>query len=131
MIFIDSNVPMYLVGKPHPNRDRLENYLRANPGRVYVTSAEVFQEIVHRYVAIDRRTAIDDAFDLLDALAEMVFPIGEAQVRRAAEISKTQRQLSGRDCLHLAVMESHGVDTVLSCDRGFDVWPHVTRLPSS
>ena len=55
MIFVDSNLPLYLVGAPHRNRDRLEEYLRAHAGKNYVMSAEVYQEIVHRYVAIDRR----------------------------------------------------------------------------
>ena len=35
----------------------------------------VYQEIVHRYVAIDRRGAIDDAFRLLDETVATVFPI--------------------------------------------------------
>ena len=62
MIFVDFNVPMYLVGAPHRNRDRIEEYLPdLMPGRT-PTSAEVYQEMgVHRYVAIDRREAIDDA----------------------------------------------------------------------
>lgn len=73
MVFIDSNVPMYLVGAPHPNRDRVVAFLQAQPGEYYVTSAEVYQEILHRYAAIGRRAAIADAFDLLDDLAVSVF----------------------------------------------------------
>ena len=53
---------MYLVGAPHPNRERLEAFLRHWPDEDYVTSAEVHQEIMHRFVAIDRRAAIEDAF---------------------------------------------------------------------
>ena len=55
VIFVDSNVPMYLVGAPHPNRERLEAFLRNRPDEDYVTSAEVYQEMLHRFVAIDRR----------------------------------------------------------------------------
>ena len=58
VIFVDSNVPMYLVGAPHPNRERLEAFLRSRPDEDYVTSAEVYQEMLHRFVAIDRRPAI-------------------------------------------------------------------------
>ena len=56
MILIDSNVPMYLVGAPHPHKidaQRLLERLVAERQRL-VTDAEVFQEILHRYVAIDR-----------------------------------------------------------------------------
>ena len=28
MIFVDSNVPMYLVGEPHPNKDRASETLQ-------------------------------------------------------------------------------------------------------
>lgn len=129
VIFVDSNVPMYLVGKPHPNRRALADFVRANSEESYVTSAEVYQEVIHRYVAIDRREAIVDAFSLLDALAESVFSVDERDARRAHEICNAQHRLSGRDCLHLAVMEARGVTRILSCDRGFDAWPDVTRLP--
>ncbi len=57
MIFIDSNVPMYLVGRSHPLKSQAEELLEAavTSGERLVTSAEVLQEILHRYVAIDRR----------------------------------------------------------------------------
>ena len=57
---------MYLVGALYPNRERLEAFLRYRPDEDYVTSAEVNQELLHRFVAIDRRAAIDDALMLLD-----------------------------------------------------------------
>lgn len=51
MIFVDSNIPMYLVGAPHPNRNRAAAFLREESAQRYATSAEVYQEILHRYVA--------------------------------------------------------------------------------
>ena len=53
---------MYLVGRPHPNRDRVEVFLRHHSEEDYVTSAEVCQEVLHRYTTIDRRSAVEDAF---------------------------------------------------------------------
>ncbi len=129
MVFVDSNVVMYLIGAPHPNRDLLEKYFRENPAQVYVSSVEVYQEVVHRYIAIDRRQAISDAFRLLDSLLHSVFPIHRRDVDRAHEISLAQKRLSGRDCLHVAVMENHGVSRILTLDRGFDLWPPIDRLP--
>ncbi len=129
MVFVDSNVPMYLVGQPHANRDRLEHFLRSNPDDPYVTSAEVYQEVVHRYVAIDRRQAIQDCFDVLNAFVQTVYPITKEDAERAAAISLAQRGLSGRDCLHIALMERYGVKRVLTCDEDFDLWPGILRLP--
>jgi predicted nucleic acid-binding protein len=129
VLFVDSNVPMYLVGLPHPNRNRLESFIRANAHETYVTSAEVYQEVIHRYVAIDRRPAIGDCFTLLDALVQHVYPITKEEVIRARIIAETQRRLSGRDCLHIATMERHGLDRVLTCDEDFDLWSGIIRLP--
>ena len=58
-----------------------------------------------------------------------VFPIERDDVEKAAEIARLQRSLSARDALHLAIMQRHGVDTVLTLDAGFDLWPGVERLP--
>lgn len=65
MIFIDSNIPMYLVGSEHPHkvdsRQMLERCIADNERMV--TDAEVFQEILHRYAAIGRKDAIQPASD--------------------------------------------------------------------
>ena len=129
MIFVDSNVPMYLVGAPHRNRDRIEAFLRTHAAGDYVTSAEVYQEIIHRYVAIGRRKAIDDAFELLDELVVSVFPITRDDVETARRISHEQQALSARDCLHLAVMVRSSVRVVLTCDSGFRLWPGIDCVP--
>ncbi|HEX9725744.1 MAG TPA: type II toxin-antitoxin system VapC family toxin [Vicinamibacteria bacterium] len=129
MVFVDSNVPMYLVGLPHPNRDRLEAYLRSHAEERYVTSAEVYQEVIHRYVAIDRRLAIGDCFAFLDALAQQVYPITKEETEKARTIALAQRRLSGRDCLHIATMERYGITRILSFDRDFELWSGITCLP--
>ena len=88
MIFVDTNVPMYLVGTDHPHKTDAQLLLeRATSSRDrLVTSAEVFQEILHRYVAINRREAIQDAFNVLTEIVDEVFPIDVAIVERAKAI---------------------------------------------
>src|SRR5438045_2891055 len=51
VIFVDSNVPMYLVGAPHPNKIAAEHTIAALIARQekLVSNTEVFQEILHRY----------------------------------------------------------------------------------
>jgi hypothetical protein len=130
VILIDSNVPMYLVGAPHPHKSDAQRLLEklVNERRRLVTDAEVLQEILHRYVAIDRRDAIQPAFDALLGVVDQVLPIDGAAAARAKEIVLGHRRLSARDAVHLAVMEKHGIEQILSFDYGFDEFPGVTRL---
>ncbi|MGC1105366.1 MAG: type II toxin-antitoxin system VapC family toxin [Candidatus Acidiferrales bacterium] len=130
MIFIDSNIPMYLVGAPHPHKadaQRLLEKLVSDRERL-VTNAEVLQEILHRYVAINRRDAIQPAFDALLGIVDEVLAVDAAAAGRAKEIVLGHRKVSARDALHLAIMEQHGIERVLSFDSGFDGFPGVSRL---
>ena len=130
MIFVDSNVPMYLVGAAHPHkadaRRRLEEAIAA--GERLVTSAEVLQEILHRYVAIGRREAIQPAFDALLGVVDEVLDIGRRDVERARELVIGASGVSARDALHAAAMEREGITRILSFDTGFDDVPGLTRL---
>ncbi len=130
MIFVDSNIPMYLVGAAHPHKRDARRILEGliTDNQRLVTDAEVFQEILHRYSAIERREAIQPAFDVLLGVIDDAFPVDLVDVRRAKTILLGHRTLSSRDALHLAVMERHQVTTILSFDRGFDAYPGVTRV---
>ncbi len=130
MIFVDSNVAMYLVGAPHPHKADaqrlLEGAIAANER--LVTDAEVYQEILHRYVAIDRRDAIQPAFDALSGVVDEVFPVELADVKGAKTVLYGKPHLSARDAIHLAIMERQRITRIMSFDRGFDSHPGVTRL---
>ena len=130
MIFIDSNIPMYLVGAAHPHKadtQRLLEKLISERARL-ITDAEVLQEILHRYIAIDRRDAIQSAFDALLGIVDQVFAIEQIAVERAKSIVLGHTRLSARDALHIAVMEQHKVEQILSFDAGFDGFPGIVRL---
>jgi predicted nucleic acid-binding protein len=130
LILIDSNIPMYLIGAPHPHKvdaQRLLESLISDRQRL-VTDAEVLQEILHRYVAINRRDAIQPAFDALIGIVDDVLAVERATVERAKEIVMGHRQISARDAVHLAVMEQNGIKRILSFDSGFDGFPGITRL---
>ena len=108
---------MYLVGAAHPHKvdaqRRLERAIA--DGERLVTDAEVLQEILHRYVAIGRRDAIQPAF--------------EAQLGVVDEVLAYPR-LSARDAVHAAVMEAKGIATIFTFDAGFDAFPGLERLSS-
>ena len=132
MTFVDSNIPMYLIGSPHPLRDEARRTLEALviAGEKLVTSAEVLQEILHRYTAIRRPEAIHPAFSALLDLVDEVFPITVDDTLRAREVLFSVPGLSSRDALHVAVMDRRGVSRILSFDRGFDRAPGLRRLPA-
>ena len=124
---------MYLVGAPHGNKIAAEQAVGAliAHGEKLVSDAEVLQEILHRYSAIERLDAIQPAFDALFGLVDEVFPIESDNVQRAKTILLGKYQLSARDAIHLAVMEQRGVQRILSFDQGFDRYPNVRRVTSA
>ncbi len=130
MILVDSNVPMYLVGAPHAHKSDAQRRLEqlVNEHQRLVTDAEVLQEILHRYVAINRRDAIQPAFDALLGIVDQVLDVNRAAAERAKEIVLGHRRLSARDALHLAIMEQHSIERILSFDSGFDGFPGIVRL---
>lgn len=127
---IYSNIPMYLIGAPHPHKTEaqviVERLIAA--GQRLVTDAEVLQELLHRYTAIDRREAIGPALQVTLGMVDEVFPIEKADVLRAAEITQHSALLSARDAVHIAVMQRHGIQSILSFDGDFDRWPGLKRM---
>jgi predicted nucleic acid-binding protein len=130
LIFVDSNIPMYLVGGAHPHQAESQVLVErlAAAGQQLVTDAEVLQEILHRYTAIGRRNKIGPAFQVLLDIVDDVFAVEKADVLRAAEIAQNLASFSARDALHIAVMERHGVQSILSFDADFDRWPGLKRI---
>ena len=88
----------------------------------------MLQEILHRYVSINRRDAIQPAFDVLLAMVDEVLKVDRVTVERAKRIVLEYQQLSARDAVHLAAMEENGITQIVSFDAGFDSFPGITRL---
>lgn len=130
MIFVDSNIPMYLVGGDHPNklaaRQLLERAIVDN--EPLATDAEVLQEILHRYLAIDRRDAIGPAWEALLGVVDVVHPIDLEDASRARRLVDSAARLSARDAIHIAVMQRHGITRILTFDEGFEGIDGVERI---
>ncbi len=131
MIFLDANVPMYLVGQPHPHKADVQLVLKrlAAERRRLLTSSEVFQEILHRYISTERRDKIEPAFEVLRSLADEVVPVGEQDVFLAKDLVHAHPSLSARDALHAAVMRRRQIAEIVTFDRGFDKLSGIRRLP--
>lgn len=133
MIFIDSNVPMYLIGADHPHKREVVALLErlVTERKRLVTNTEVFQEILHRYTAIRRKEAIQPAFDALLDIVDEVFPVQERDIHGAKDLVLAYEKLSARDALHVAHMRLRRIMDLVSFDAGFDLFPDLTRLPAS
>jgi len=121
---------MYLIGAPHRHKSDAQRLLEklVSDRQRLVTDAEVLQEILHRYVAINRRDAIQPAFDAILGVIDQVLPVDRATVDRAKEIVLGRRNMSARDAVHAAVMEQHDIEQILTFDSGFDGFPGIKRL---
>ena len=130
MIFVDANVPMYLIGRDHPHKVDAQHILERLAGerRGLVTSSEVFQEILHRFISTDRRDKIEPAFETLREIVDVVLALEEADVFAAKDLVHAHPQMSSRDAVHAAVMRRRQITEVLSFDRGFDAVAGIKRL---
>lgn len=121
---------MYASGADHPLRSPCLRFLElAVEGRVEaVTSAEVIQEILHRFTAIRLPdVGATMAEETLDLFAP-VLPVTHAVMRRMPELVRRYPSLAARDLVHVATCREQGIDAIVSPDRGFDSVTEITRL---
>jgi predicted nucleic acid-binding protein len=132
VIFVDANVPMYLIGRDHPHKTEAQSIVERLAGqrRQLVTNSEVFQEILNRFVSTDRRDKIELAFETLQAIVDQVLAVERADVFAAKDLVHSHPKLSARDAVHAAVMRRREITEILSFDRGFDEVAGITRLPA-
>jgi predicted nucleic acid-binding protein len=132
VIFVDANIPMYLVGGEHPHKVDVQLMLErlTSEQRHLVTSSEVLQEIMHRYISADRRDWIEQAFNAMRAIVDEVLPVEEADVLAAKDLVHAHPKLSARYAVHAAVMRRREIAEILSFDRAVDAGAGITRLPA-
>ncbi|MGH8901021.1 MAG: type II toxin-antitoxin system VapC family toxin [Egibacteraceae bacterium] len=132
LIFVDTNVPIYAAGRPHPLEDPCREVLGLigdYPER-FITSAEVLQELLHRYLALrmwpQGRALL---YDFAELMEDRIAPVSAEDVRRAAALAdRYDIGASARDLLHIAVMKRLGAEFIASADRGLDGFSEVRRL---
>jgi len=130
VIFIDSNIPMYLVGADHPNKELARRLLERAivDNEPLTTDAEVFQEILHCYTAIKRRDAIGPAFDALLGVVDVVHPVELDDVARARRLVAGSDHMTARDAIHIAIMRRREIDRILTFDEDFDSVAGIERV---
>jgi predicted nucleic acid-binding protein len=130
MVFVDSNVPMYVAGRGHPNREPARRLLAsAREGALDIcTSTEVLQEIMYRYTALQRRDLAASVYDLFVQICPIVLPVTLADTDRAKALVSHSSAISVRNAIHAAVMLNHDVTDIATFDEGFDRIEGVRRI---
>lgn len=129
-LFIDTAVIMYAGGKPHPLRDRSRYILELSAsGRLdAVTSAEVIQEIFHRFTALARpEIGADMAARAMDLFAP-VLSITHSVMQRMPGLVARYKSLAARDLVHVATCLEYGIETIVTPDTGFDEVGEIQRI---
>lgn len=129
-IFIDSNIPMYVAGGEHENRDPARRFLgRVAQGKVSAcTSTEVLQEILYRYASLGRIDLAREVYDLFVEICPEVLDVTLADADRARDLLCDVAGISARDAVHAAVMLNNEVEWIATYDAGFDRIPGIRRL---
>lgn len=132
-VFVDSNIPMYVAGADHPNREPATTFLAsAREGEVDLcTSTEVLQEILYRYHALGRLDLAERVYDYFVALVPEVFDVTLADTDLAKGVLVTTAGVSARDAMHAAVMMNREIEVIATFDRGFDRMGSIRRLELS
>lgn len=132
MTFVDSNVFMYAVGKPHALRSVavqfFEDALRSR--KPLATSAEVLQELAHVYLRTGRTDAWDDALTLISRAGVEVWPLEAADVTLARHLHDRYPALEARDLCHLASCRRRGVKEIMTFNQALaDASPTTNPQP--
>lgn len=127
-LFLDANVPTYAAGRSHPLKRPCKEVLvlaARHPG-AFFTNAEVLQEMLHRYLALERfhdgRRVVEDFASVMEGSVEGVLA---GDVLLACELAERYAirpgsGLAARDLLHAAVMLRDGSTRIVTADKDFD-----------
>lgn len=119
MIFVDTNVFMYAVGREHPLKEASRQFFRPyfESHQQLCTSTEVLQELLHIYVHTRRILTFQKCMRIVRQLNVRVWPLEYEDVALAGELSQTHPALSSRDLCHLASCRRRGIRTIKTLDR--------------
>src|SRR3990172_4142656 len=119
MVFVDSNVFMYAVGRPHPLRSEAQDFFieTKKKGKVLVTSTEVLQELFHAYLPVGRMETLDSALKLARGALDRILSVDPETVFFVRELVEEYPQLTARDLIHLSVCQMHGIEELRTFDR--------------
>ncbi len=128
--FIDANIPMYAHGGEHPYRRPCQMVLTLLArGEIRgVTDSEVHQEIIYRYLALERAHEAQQVSSDFLVLVPDVLPFTRREVEKMIELISLYPALPARDLVHLAMMINHELTHIISVDVHFDQVKEIERV---
>jgi uncharacterized protein len=119
VIFVDTNVFMYAVGRAHPLRAEARSFFvdQLEAGGALVTSSEVLQELLHAYLPVGRLETLDAALTLARERTVQVWAVEAEDVLVARDLVSSHLSLGARDLLHLACCTRRDVEQIRTFDR--------------
>ena len=130
MKLIDTNVFIYAVGAPHEYKEvcaRLAKEFIEGQHDVNINT-ELLQEVLFHFWHRKRRAEAFGVFDSIMTGFPNPIPITGREVQAAREIMETYPNLQPRDAIHAAVVLEHGLEGIISTDRGFDELKGIARF---
>lgn len=113
---------MYASGNASPQKQAcllfLEKILKNKT--MAASSAEVLQEILHRYHAIHRLKEGLQVYQAFRSLPLRWLDITVQDTDLARDILDKNQSLSSRDSLHIAVMQHHHIKKIATYDQDFN-----------
>ncbi len=128
--FLDTNVFLYAVGGPHPEREACRNLLlRVEGGSIEATTnVEVVQELLFVLTRRRRRReALKLASDVVSLFPDLL-PVTREDVTTALDLLQQYQHLTPRDAVHAATMLQNNVATIISVDEDFDEVREIRRV---
>lgn len=125
--FVDANVIVYSSARDSPYREACFEVMAAiargeADGR---TSSAVLEEVWHLELS-GRVRDLDGLAARAYTMLGPLLPVTDEAFRRALGLDAPA--LGTNDRLHVATAITHGIDVVISADRGFDSLPEVRRV---
>ena len=119
MIFVDTNMFVYAVGREHPRREPAQAFFvdaSLNQVPLY-TSAEILQELMHVYLRVGRFRELDEALALASGPVTEIWALEPADIELARELASLHPTLAARDLCHLATCRRRGITRIQTFDH--------------
>lgn len=128
--FVDTNIFIYASGDTHHHKIPSMHFLEkvAKNKIEAVCSAEVLQEILHRFCVtskLERGLAI---FDDSIRIIPLILPVSRQDMVKARDILQKYPTIEARDATHVAVMLNHDIKTICSYDKHYDQIKEIKRI---
>ncbi len=125
MKLLDVNIVIYALGRDHPYREpcrAIINQLEERP-HDYAVDTEMLQEVPYVFSRRrDIKIGVEAVSRLLDLFPDVI-PITGAEIGTATRLIGQPPRLSVRDAIQAAVALEHGLEEIVTADKGFEDVP--------